>query len=196
MADRRIKDIATTAAIPASDDYVALDGATQGTRRIFWTALRQDQSMGALYLTSSAATVIGDTTNFFKALGTTSLNSSESVVQGFDMPANNRLRYTGTETVHTQIAVSTSFTTASNNQFIELAVYFYDDSAGSGSILTHSTISRKVSTGADVGSTSLNADVVMDENDYLELHMKNTTGTVNVTLTHLYLYGLGVRFVA
>ena len=34
MANSRIKDIATTAAAAASDDYLVIDGATNGTRKI------------------------------------------------------------------------------------------------------------------------------------------------------------------
>ena len=34
MADIRIKDLATTAASSASDDYVAIDGASNGTRKL------------------------------------------------------------------------------------------------------------------------------------------------------------------
>lgn len=34
MANTRIKDIATLATSPANDDYIAIDGATNGTRRI------------------------------------------------------------------------------------------------------------------------------------------------------------------
>lgn len=34
MANSRIKDIATTAASAASDDYLVIDGATNGTRKI------------------------------------------------------------------------------------------------------------------------------------------------------------------
>ena len=34
MANKRIKDLSTTAAVTASDDFIAVDGATNGTRKL------------------------------------------------------------------------------------------------------------------------------------------------------------------
>ena len=42
MSNIRIKDIETTASSSASDDYVALDGATNGTRKIKASDLAAD----------------------------------------------------------------------------------------------------------------------------------------------------------
>ena len=39
MADKRIKDLATTVTAASSDDYIALDGTTNGTRKILANVL-------------------------------------------------------------------------------------------------------------------------------------------------------------
>lgn len=54
-ADRRIKDIVTTATEPAADDYVAIDGATNGTRRILGLNLRPVTLSGSNTFLSGAS---------------------------------------------------------------------------------------------------------------------------------------------
>ena len=79
-----------------------------------------------------------------------------------------------------------------NNQIIEPGIYHWDDSLGSGSVLESSKLQRKISTGADLGSTALHTDVMMDTNDYLELHIKNTTSGTNGTINLGYLFAMGM----
>ena len=52
MANSRIKDIATTAAAAASDDYLVIDGATNGTRKI----AASNVGSGSLYDFTSSLT--------------------------------------------------------------------------------------------------------------------------------------------
>lgn len=54
MANTRIKDITTTASSTASDDYLPLDGATNGTRKI--TPANLATSMGVKNITISSST--------------------------------------------------------------------------------------------------------------------------------------------
>jgi|688.fasta_scaffold03885_4 hypothetical protein len=50
MADKRIKDLAATATSPANDDFIAIDGATNNTRKIAADTFLQDApSDGTLY---------------------------------------------------------------------------------------------------------------------------------------------------
>lgn len=53
--DRRIKDIVTTATEPAADDYVAMDGATNGTRKILGLNLRPVTLSGSNTFLSGAS---------------------------------------------------------------------------------------------------------------------------------------------
>lgn len=56
MANSRIKDIATTAAAAASDDFLVIDGATNGTRKI----AASNVSSGSLYDFTSTLTLSVD----------------------------------------------------------------------------------------------------------------------------------------
>lgn len=193
MADLRIIDIGTTTTTTASDDYLAIDGVTNGTRKILWDSLEPSHTIGSLYVTSTAATSPSDTTSYFKVAGTTTLNTTESVVVGLDMPANNRLRYTGTPKIHAQITASLSITTASNNQVISFRVYKYDASATSGATLVHSEIQSKTTTGSDVEAVTLHADCLLETNDYIEIHVRNITSASDITVEKLNLVVQGLR---
>lgn len=148
-------------------------------------------TFGSLYVTSSAETVIAVQDTFVKVAGTTAL-SNPSNVHKMDMPANNRLRYTGVSPRHMHIACSIMMTSELNNQVTRWRLYHYDASEASGATLVHSEVQRKVGTATDIGSTALHADVVMEENDYLELHVANGTGTGNITCDLMYLFALGM----
>lgn len=195
MADRRIKDIATTASSPDPSDYVALDSSGNGTRKVLWSSMDPLEGSGAIYLTSSAATTISDTATFFKAAGTTAQNNTESSLANFDDGGgvSNRLRYTGTPTVKALIVCNVSASAASNNQTLDFRIYKYDASAGSGATLVHTDVERKTGTGGDVGSVSIAGDCMLDTNDYLEIWVKNSTSTSSVTLTHCYLRAAAVK---
>ena len=52
MANTRIKDISTTATSAASDDYLAMDGSTNGTRKI------KPASINTTYAISISSNVI------------------------------------------------------------------------------------------------------------------------------------------
>ena len=54
MANTRIKDITISATSAASDDYLALDGSTNGTRKI--TTANLATSMGVKNITISTST--------------------------------------------------------------------------------------------------------------------------------------------
>ena len=144
------------------------------------------QPYGSLHFTTPAPTTPAGAA--LKALGTTtSVNLS-----GFDMPVSNRLRYTGSVTRHAHIACSVSFTMGGNNKVAGLYIYHFDASADSGAVLDHSHIERFVGTGADIGSTALHADVMMDINDYLEIWVENHTDNAAITIEKGYLFVLGM----
>lgn len=190
----RINEAATTATSAASDDYVLVDGDTNGSRRLLVSDAVSTVAAGAIYVSTPADTTPDNTSDYKKCEGVTSLNNSESVVMGFDMPANNRLRYTGTAPIHAHIAVTISMTTGSNNQVTSFRLYKYDDSGASGATLVHTTTQHKVGTGSDVGSTALHGDCVLNTNDYLEVWVRNETSVATVTLQEMYMFALGRRY--
>jgi len=71
MADIRIKDLATTATTTASDDFMAVDGSTNGTRKMNAAAPAFLTSVTTPSLTSPAATPL--------TLGTTSYGTALTV---------------------------------------------------------------------------------------------------------------------
>lgn len=144
---------------------------------------------GGIYFTTPAATTISVATTYYKASGTT---TSTNLSTNMDMPADNRLRYTGTVMRHFHIVGQASITLASGtNQDIGIQVYKYDDSAGSGALLAHSE-ARTTIPGTNVVQITTHADAMLDENDYLELHIANHTGTNNCTVEFGYVFGVGM----
>ena len=69
MANKRIKDLSTTAAVTASDDFIAVDGATNGTRKLD----AYNPTFGG-NLTVSGGTITGGTSGMSLASGGTNQN--------------------------------------------------------------------------------------------------------------------------
>lgn len=141
---------------------------------------------GSIYITSSAETSIALVSTPVKVAGTTALSDNTSHYL-FDMPASNRLRYTGSPDCHAHIAISLSMTAAANNKVAELSVY-----KNGTTRLEHSVIERKITTGSDVGATALHADCNMSQNDYIELWIANNTDSANMTISKMYMFALGM----
>ena len=86
MADIRIKDLATTATTTASDDFMAVDGSTNGTRKLSAAAPAFLTSVTTPSLTSPASTNLTlGTTNSGAAI--TVLSASNNVGIGTITPA-------------------------------------------------------------------------------------------------------------
>lgn len=137
---------------------------------------------GAMSRLVAAATAVAVPGTYYKAAGTTVLGNASN----FDMPVDNRLRYTGAASKHMHIVVSASFTTAGVNNIIGLKV------AKNGVLLDDSIQRRKVGTGSDIGSTAVHADAQLVTNDYLELWLTNETDTDAVTIDELYFFANGM----
>jgi len=145
---------------------------------------------GGLYISTPAATVISDTTNYFPEAGTT---TAQPHLTNFDMPADGRLRYTGKVPVHAHLVYSSSITTASNSQVIHLRIGLYDDSAATTTYLAHTEVEQKSqATGGDVLSTAIHGDIIMEENDYVFAGIRNESSATNATATHACLFAMGM----
>lgn len=158
----------------------------------FWHVIHPYVGMphGGIYVSSSAATTISDTTNYFAAAGTT---TAQPDLNQFDMPANGRLRYTGKVPAHAHLVISTSLTSASNSQVVHLRIGYYDDSAATTTYLEHSEIDQKTqATGGDIIAAALHGDLVMEENDYIFCAIRNDTSSTNVTLNFCYIFAMGM----
>lgn len=143
---------------------------------------------GGIYTDTPVETVIGSMGAYVKALGTTQANN----LRNMDMPTDNRLRFKGAVPYHVHLACSISMKSEGNNNLAAFKLYFYDDSASAGALIDGSQVNRYIGTGADEGSTALHWDLVMDVNDYLELHVANLTNNGNITVSNFYLFGMGM----
>lgn len=149
-------------------------------------------SYGSMYISSSAATTISVAGTYVKAAGTTTDVNLHRFDGKVALGVNNRLKYTGTPNIHVHGAASFTTTMASGtNKVMGFAAYHYDDSAASGSTLTHSVVqANHVSTTPQ--SSAIHFDVMLSTNDYIEFWVTNTTDTTSPTVTHMYLFMMGM----
>ena len=54
---------------------------------------------------------------------------------------------------------------------------------------------RKVGTGSDLGAGSVHADAMLNQNDYVELKVANTTSITNITLQNVYCFVMGMPMI-
>ena len=143
---------------------------------------------GGLYFTTPSVTTISASGTYYKAAGATTVTNARQ----FDMPANNRLRYLGTTARHFHIVLQCSITfDAGANQIAGIQLWKYDDSAGSGSLVAHSE-AKSIVASTDIAQITSHADAMLDENDYIEIHVANhdNTNDIQVDLGYMFLVGM------
>lgn len=141
--------------------------------------------MGEVYMVGNAtATVIASTANYVKAAGTTIIGNN----MGFDNGGvSNRLRYTGAITRMFHVAVSFSFSAASNSQNVEFAVF------KNGVRIDSSVQETKTGAAGDVQSTALHVVATLATNDYLEVFCRNLSTASNVTVKNLNFFAMNAN---
>ena len=140
--------------------------------------LATQSGFGEAYVSTPIATTFGVANTPTKALGTTTTSnlnefSADSV--------SNRLKYTGTLAKTFRVNASISMLSSGSNKVYNFYVYYYDSSAGSGSVLARSKVSRKIGTGSDVGALVVTCNVAMEENDYIEIWTECVADTISIT---------------
>lgn len=181
---QRNKDDFTNATTGIFKDNAAGDISAQDIRDFVEST---HLNYGSLYFSTSATTNILSSLTWTKAAGTTTAVN----LRGFDMPADNRLRYTGTTSVHVHGVISLSSSTVNANKDILYGVYYYDDSAASGSVLAHSILERSHGT-SDIGAIALHFDQMLDTNDYVELHVQNQSDASDLEIAYGYIFMMGM----
>lgn len=117
MADKRIKDLATTAITPATGDYLVMDGATNGTRKIDANlfAIDDELPLTASFIYDSSYAVVamiyGDIPNNFA-----SFLSSGSTVIGTSVTSIGNYGFSDNLEV-TSVLIPTSVTSIGNYAF-------------------------------------------------------------------------------
>ena len=124
------------------------------------------------YVSTPAATTLAVNT-WTKAAGTTTASVTDS---DFDLTTNNRIVYNGSNNIIVHGFASFSVTAATNNKTFEFGV------AKNGTIVSSSTMRRKIATGADVGTGALHFMLTMSRTDYFEFFIRNITDSTNATV--------------
>jgi len=136
---------------------------------------------GGYYRNLAAPTTISVAGTYYKAAGTTTAGDLDDLT----MPQDNRMTYVGAPTQHFHIIATISMTCAGVNKVIGVKI------ACNGTPLAGSVIRRKVSTGSDIGAVTVQSDVEMDTNDYIEIWVTNETSNTEVTLDEFHLHMTG-----
>ena len=131
---------------------------------------------GEIYVSTPAGTSNTSGTPL-KALGTTTLGDAAQ----FDMPANNRLRYTGAETLFFHCSVNVAADSDANNLLLE--IYLADN--GTADLTTE--IDRWITTPSDHGAMGTGFIVELEQNEYVELWVDSSTGNPTITVDHMTL---------
>ena len=178
MVDTRREWDATLALLP---DNGAGGVSAQDLRDAVFTLL---PNLGIIYISTAIETILGDT-NWTKALGTTT-----SVVLDAFTTSDNRLTYSGTPDRRVLVFAFCSTSTAAANKTLQIGIYHYDASGPSGSVLAHSPIPRYHSA-TDQGGVATIGTCLMETDDYVELHIKNSTAS-NATIENMVLLAVGM----
>ena len=137
----------------------------------------------SISVSSPTSTVVTNSNTWYKAAGTTILNNTPYLMS---MPENNRITYTGNKERHFHCVGSLSMTFDSgNNQTMSVAF------AVNGTIADETILERFV-TANDVGSTAIHGDFHLNNGDYIELWVRNNGATSNITVSHLYMFTMGM----
>jgi hypothetical protein len=132
---------------------------------------------GQMYMQGNAsATTISNTTDFFKVAGTTTASANN---QRYDHASN---RLTNKATIERKYLISCSLTFESGaNNVCEFG--FYDSKLAA--IRTPSRTKSTANTGGRAENIAFNCVVQHSEDDFIEIHAKNTTGANNITVTDM-----------
>lgn len=131
---------------------------------------------GEMYFSTPAATSTTSGTPV-KAAGTTTLGDAAQ----FDMPANNRLRYTGqgTKSFHCSVSVAAESDTG--------GVLFSIFLAKNGTADLTTEIDRQMPNPNDHGASGTGFIVELVQDEYVELWIDATAGSPSITVDHMTL---------
>ena len=136
---------------------------------------------GSLSRNAAADTTIVTPGTYVKAAGTTTAGHLDDMT----MPVDNRLTFIGVSPRHFHIMACISMTVAGVNKLVGIKI------AVNGAVIDGSVVRRFVSTGVDIGAATVQADVTLNENDYVELWVTNETTATVVRLDEFNMHASG-----
>jgi hypothetical protein len=135
-------------------------------------ALQAVTAFGYCYVSSPAGTTVTSGGTYYLVAGTFAAGTLDQ----FTHNGSGRLTYTGTTTRLFSVDVSISMT-STNNIITHWRV------AKNGTTIANSEQKRKVSTGSDVGNSSVHAEVELAANDYVEVFCTSDIGQDVISIT-------------
>lgn len=126
---------------------------------------------GSMHISTPATTVINTVNVWEKVAGTTTLGAN---TVGFDMPVNNQLRNISGSAKTFVFLANNSATSPTNNNIYEFAFF------KNGVIVTESIQKEHYPNAGTEESVSNNWIISLDNNEYIELYVRNTTNTQNI----------------
>jgi hypothetical protein len=156
------------AATPTFRTLVAADFAAAPNMA---EAMGEISGFSAVTPTTTIVSGVSDgTTNMVESVFTTTLSAG---AMDMDMPANGRLRYTGTPTVYCHIAVTITISSASANQRFVIGVGI------NGTVQHNSKVMQDTQSSADRQSVALHVYLPLTTNSYISMFVGNTISTTN-----------------
>jgi hypothetical protein len=157
-------------------DGSTLGFAVNGVESFAFTKRGIVPAYGEFYISTAAGTSNTSGTPL-KALGTTTLGDTAQ----FDMPANNRLRYTGAKTSFFHCSVSVAASADKNNLLLE--IYLADN----GAVDLTTRVDRQVTTPTDHAALGTGFIVELERNEYVELWLDSSGSDPTITMDHAVL---------
>lgn len=152
-----------------------VDYTDNKTRFVNSKGIENTAEIGNYFMTNNVvSTTISLVDTAVKVLGTSTANS---INQKFTH-TNNRLTYVGALTRNFQVTATLSLTSGNNNI---IGVYV----AKNGVVITSSEMYSTTSSGGRAESITCQTILELNENDYIEIWVENSTGTADITVEYL-----------
>lgn len=161
-----------------SDIAVELNSADLGPAALIaGIASEMKAGYGELYVSTPATTVVSASSTYYKVAGTTTLSTTPPAVN-WDMPANNRLRYTGTLP---RVAVVRAVLSASIPSGTNVALRFA--LGKNGTVQTDSESRQFIVLSLQDESVAVQGTFVVVPDDYIEIFAQNDTNTTDIDVS-------------
>ena len=145
------------------------------TRFVNSKGIENTAEIGNYYMTNNAtATTISTVDTPVKALGTTTANAINQKFTHTD----NRLTYVGALIRDFQVTATASLTSGNNNV---IGLYV----AKNGVVIASSEMYSTTSSGGRAESITCQTILELNEGDYVEMYVENTTAATNITVEYL-----------
>lgn len=136
-------------------------------------------NVGQIYASAPGVVDILDTADWYDAEATFALAGFSDL---FDLQATGRIRYTGRTPRHVLVSMDASISVGGTNQVIHTRF------AKTGVAIAESEMDRTFQVSGQVGLMSTHVGVLMSNNDYITVQVRNETSTNDVTFRHINIH--------